>query len=158
MDPQRGVFFSGSEIWTRSPIGELFYTVQILLPGLLPQQIFHDSIRVVIAMNTNTHSFFEQEIITRFKLFQERRSREEDEKILSLVSQEVWNEALRFLEELIPVEEQGLVRTALEENLSEETMLAIFKKYVEGEITAWRLRTRLSTFLDNLLIQSFTKL
>ncbi|MBI5153465.1 MAG: hypothetical protein HZA36_03335 [Parcubacteria group bacterium] len=106
----------------------------------------------------NSHSFFEQEIITRFMLFQDRRSREEDEKILSLVSREVWEEALRFLEELIPVEEQGLVQATLEENSSEETMLAIFKKYVDGEVTAWRLRTRLNTFLDNLLIQSFTKL
>ncbi|MBI5420990.1 MAG: hypothetical protein HZA35_01615 [Parcubacteria group bacterium] len=106
----------------------------------------------------DTHSFFEQEIITRFRLFQDRRPREEDEKILSLVSDEVWGEALRFLEELIPFEEQGLVQAALEENPSEETMLMIFKKYVDGEVTAWRLRTRLNTFLDNLLIQSFTKL
>ncbi len=106
----------------------------------------------------STHSFFEQEIITRFTLFQGRRSREEDEKILSLVSEEVWREALRFLEELIPFEEQEFVSTALGENPSEETMLAIFKKYVDGEVTAWRLRTRLCTFLDNLLIQSFTKL
>jgi len=105
-----------------------------------------------------THSFFEQEIIARFRLFQDRRPRDEDKRILVLVSQEVWNEALRFLEELISDEERELVRATLEENSSEETMLAIFKKYVDGEITAWRLRTRLSTFLDNLLIQSFTKL
>ncbi len=118
--------------------------VDFLLPGMV--------------MNTNTVSFFEQEIIARFKLFQERRSREEDDKILSLVSREVWNEALRFLEELIPDEEQELVRVTLGENPSEETMLVIFKKYVDGEVAAWRLRTRLSAFLDNLLIQSFTKL
>lgn len=105
----------------------------------------------------NTHSFFEQEIITRFKLFQELRPREEDEKILSLVSEEVWGEIVRFLEELIPDEEQDLVRAALEENPSEEAMLAIFKKYVDGEVMAWRLRTRLSAFLDNLLIQSLAK-
>lgn len=111
-----------------------------------------------IMVSMDTHSFFEQEIITRFRLFQDRRPREEDEKILSLVSDEVWGEALRFLEELIPFEEQGLVQAALEENPSEETMLMIFKKYVDGEVTAWRLRTRLNTFLDNLLIQSFTKL
>jgi len=106
----------------------------------------------------DTQSFFEQEIIARFKLFQDRRPREEDEKILSLVSKEMWNEALRFLEELISDDEQELVRATLEASPSEETMLAVFKQYVDGEIKAWRLRTRLSTFLDNLLIQSFTKL
>lgn len=105
-------------------------------------------------MSMGSHSFLDQEIITRFKLFQDLRSREEDERILLIVSGRVWDETLLFLEGLIPVEEQELVRSVLQNIATEDMLLEVFKTYIDGDMLPWRLRTRLIAFLDNLLIQS----
>ncbi|GIW67017.1 MAG: hypothetical protein KatS3mg095_0915 [Candidatus Parcubacteria bacterium] len=95
-------------------------------------------------------NFVEEEIIKKFKLFKGLRSIDEDEKILNKVYQLCLNEMLYFLEEIISSEEKEKI---IQDIYSDKELADVFLRYLKDEFNLWRLKIRISKFLDNLLFE-----
>ena len=96
----------------------------------------------------NKVGFLEDLIIKKFKLFQNFRSQQQDQKIFDRVILLCVDEVVNFFQEnfFLVLENKGLEKI--------EQVEEIIQKLLKDKIILWRLKIRIEKFLDNLLFQT----
>jgi len=100
----------------------------------------------------------EKAIIKKFHLFKGFRSKEEDEEILNKVYLLCLQEALIFIEDLIPPLRKEEILQRIDYYSTEEGLMDLFNEFIKDDLTRWRLKNRLLKFLDDLLINTIRRL
>jgi hypothetical protein len=99
------------------------------------------------------NEFLTKEIKDRFQLFKGLRSEDEDKKILEKVYKICIEEIISFIQENLTDEEiKKFYEAAKENNLSK--LLKLLETFFLDSYNSWRLKIRISKFLDNLLLKS----
>jgi hypothetical protein len=101
----------------------------------------------------NLEDFLTKEIKDKFQLFKGLRSEAEDKKIFKKVYKICVEEIILFIQENLTDEEVKKFYEAAKEN-NFNKLLKLLETFFLDSYNLWRLKIRISKFLDNLLLKS----
>ena len=103
-------------------------------------------------------SYLDAKINEKFRLFRGLRSQEEDQKILDKVMNLCFDEMTAFLGENLNDEDQNSLLVDMDSQSEDEAEIKTLQNYLAKiENYRFRLDKRLDYFLDNLLLNSISK-